>query len=136
MHPDKKVQDTSFAGEGDCNNIVRKEFDDLVYDPELYVSGDFVPSVIWMPCDEIMQVMIKAASVSPDIDTLLYSFGIPSLCFKCQQDLQPKNRDRFMWSENEFTCVHTDYHIKCMIEVAKEQDVPIEKVKCPVCLSF
>jgi len=32
MHPDKKMQETTFAGEGDCNNIVRKEFDDLVYE--------------------------------------------------------------------------------------------------------
>jgi len=54
MHPDLKVQSTSFAGDGDCNNIVRKEFDDLVYDPDFYNSGDFCPTVIWMPNDELI----------------------------------------------------------------------------------
>ena len=39
----------SFAGEGDENNIVRKEFDDLVYDKQFYMSGDFPPPVIFLP---------------------------------------------------------------------------------------
>jgi len=64
--------------------------------------------------------MIRAVAVASDIDSLLYSFGIPSLCFKCQQDLKPNLHDRFMFTENAFTCVHTDYHIKCMMEVSKE----------------
>jgi len=99
MHPDPQAK--TFAGEGDCNNIVRKEFDDLVYDPDLYVTAEFAPPVVYMPNDEVLETMMKAAAAADDYDGLMYAFGIATLCCKCGEDIKPGTHDRFMWPDEK-----------------------------------
>ena len=41
----------SFAGDGDENNIIRKNFEDLVYDPNFYMHKELPPTVIFLPND-------------------------------------------------------------------------------------
>ena len=53
---------TSFAGHGDQNNIIRKTFEDPVYDSRFYLSADFPPPLIFLPSDHLLESMIRKVS--------------------------------------------------------------------------
>lgn len=128
----------SFAGEGDENNIVRKNFEDLVYDKQFYLSGDFPPPVICLPAAPLLEIMIRKVADNPDakLEELMVKFGIASICQICDEDIKPKESDRFRWPEcrNVPECPHVDFHMKCMNEAAKKQEVKLSEVQCPLCL--
>lgn len=129
----------SFAGDGDENNIVRKNFDDLVYDKQFYMSGDFPPPVIFLPNDYILEEMIKKVADFQDvtIEELMSKFGISSICHICEEDIKNKESDRFRWPSDRKVqdCPHIDFHARCMNEAAKKQGVKLQEVECPVCLA-
>lgn len=138
----------SAAGDGDQNNVMRKTLDDLenpVYDKQFYLSGDFPPRVIFMPNDHLMEVMIQKLIDNTNCcieDLMSKVYGISSICHLCEADIKPQDKAdkpgdrRFRWPEDRVAgdCPHVDFHVKCMTEAAKNQEVELDQVVCPICL--
>lgn len=106
MYPKEYMPLDHYAGPHDENNIVRKDFDDLVYDEKCFISGDFPPEVIYKPSEEILEVMIRTVGINQNMtfEELLDEFGISTLCFLCQDVIKPKE-EKFKIPENFTNCI-------------------------------